>query len=600
MKKFLLTLCSALFGLSCFAANGDTFTIDDITYRVLNETKKTCSVYMASRTIEGEVVIPASVTNSATGGTYNVTEVASIAFQTAKLLTKVTLPEGITTISGGFNNSGIKEINLPSTLTKISTNPFVGCPNDIVFDISPSNQTFSFSKGMLIDKVTKTVVYINHTVKEFNLPTGIINVGPHAGSSSDVEIVNIPDSNEPVTFNNYAFYQSKVNRINAGKTRLTLKDYVFAFCDNLKNVDLSGLAPVGTYKHALYLGKENFCSCKNLESFIFPKKCSDSGSGTFIGCTNLTNVTFSQDLGILGSSLFNTCSSFDLFSLPETVYRLNDKVFYKSGLVALSIPIIKDIELWDGDESIFTKLKAIPQQFAAECPELSSVYIANGLQSINSSAFNKCSQLDYVFIASSTPPTLSTNSFVGISPTATLYVPIGSKTSYEAITGYSDNFARIVEVNFSTMITPAEITIKITDDAVARNGSTAEVGVDNSLQLVADLWPEDCYLKKVKWISSDPSVASVDENGLVKGESVGSTTIKAYTLDGSLCKAEMPVLVSQSVAISGVADTDSSSITLYNLAGQAVYTGTPYNWNGIASGVYIMKGKSNAKKIIIR
>ena len=63
------------------------------------------------------------------------------------------------------------------------------------------------------------------------------------------------------------------------------------------------------------------------------------------------------------------------------------------------------------------------------------------------------------------------------------------------------------------------------------------------MQLTAVLTPENVDNKEVTWTSSAPSVATVDENGVVTSVSEGYATIKATTTDGSNLTAEYQVQV---------------------------------------------------------
>lgn len=56
---------------------------------------------------------------------------------------------------------------------------------------------------------------------------------------------------------------------------------------------------------------------------------------------------------------------------------------------------------------------------------------------------------------------------------------------------------------------------------------------DQTEQLVATVNPEDLANKDLDWVSSDPSIATVDESGKVTGVKSGNTTITATTKDGS-------------------------------------------------------------------
>ena len=79
--------------------------------------------------------------------------------------------------------------------------------------------------------------------------------------------------------------------------------------------------------------------------------------------------------------------------------------------------------------------------------------------------------------------------------------------------------------------------------AIELDKQAAVVIEGETLQLTAIITPEDATNKKVNWASSNPNVATVDENGLVASCSLGTTTITAMTTDGSNLSASCMVTV---------------------------------------------------------
>ena len=74
--------------------------------------------------------------------------------------------------------------------------------------------------------------------------------------------------------------------------------------------------------------------------------------------------------------------------------------------------------------------------------------------------------------------------------------------------------------------------------------TTAEtLTVGRKLQLSATVLPAAATNKQLEWTSSNPAVASVDENGLVKALSVGYSVITAKSTDGSNKSAKCTVTV---------------------------------------------------------
>ncbi|MCM1327660.1 MAG: Ig-like domain-containing protein [Bacteroidales bacterium] len=67
---------------------------------------------------------------------------------------------------------------------------------------------------------------------------------------------------------------------------------------------------------------------------------------------------------------------------------------------------------------------------------------------------------------------------------------------------------------------------------VTLSQSTASLKVGDTLELTATVAPDDADNQKVQWSSTDPSVASVGEDGTVTAVKEGTATIKVTTADG--------------------------------------------------------------------
>lgn len=59
-----------------------------------------------------------------------------------------------------------------------------------------------------------------------------------------------------------------------------------------------------------------------------------------------------------------------------------------------------------------------------------------------------------------------------------------------------------------------------------------KVSINNSIQLIANVLPDDATDKKIIWSSSDEKIATVDKNGKVTGQSVGEVEIIATASNG--------------------------------------------------------------------
>lgn len=71
------------------------------------------------------------------------------------------------------------------------------------------------------------------------------------------------------------------------------------------------------------------------------------------------------------------------------------------------------------------------------------------------------------------------------------------------------------------------------------NNNNVVLSVGKSTKVVAIVEPETAINKKVNWYSSQPKIATVDNNGIVVAKSVGKAIIQAITEDGNLTAACM-------------------------------------------------------------
>ena len=99
----------------------------------------------------------------------------------------------------------------------------------------------------------------------------------------------------------------------------------------------------------------------------------------------------------------------------------------------------------------------------------------------------------------------------------------------------------------SVLVTPDSIQQPVAVTGVVLDKSAVTMEVRRSAQLTATVQPENADNKNVTWSSSNTAVATVDQNGKVKGVSVGTATVTVTTEDGSFT-ADCEVTVTPSTA----------------------------------------------------
>jgi len=147
---------------------------------------------------------------------------------------------------------------------------------------------------------------------------------------------------------------------------------------------------------------------------------------------------------------------------------------------------------------------------------------------------------------------------VNILPTDYLNSPIGIEYDEDMVTVFEDG--RIMALG-----TPGETTIKIYSEENPEILATININVvipvidiqfdirsikafkNRTQQIIATVLPENATNPVLEWESSDPEIASVDENGLITLNSEGNVTILAKSTDGTNIISRIDVTVDTAV-----------------------------------------------------
>ena len=109
-----------------------------------------------------------------------------------------------------------------------------------------------------------------------------------------------------------------------------------------------------------------------------------------------------------------------------------------------------------------------------------------------------------------------------------------------------DNGTAIITVASAdgTKTATCEVTVIVPVTGVSLDRTSAEIIKGDSMTLTAIVAPSNATNKNVIWTSSDPSVATVSQSGVITAIKAGSTTVVATTVDGEKTAAcEIVVIV---------------------------------------------------------
>jgi len=220
----------------------------------------------------------------------------------------------------------------------------------------------------------------------------------------------------------------------------------------------------------VYVGEEAFVGCFYLSSIDLPPSVISIGDRTFAECYNLAGTfTLPSSIATIGEDAFGLCtglSGFEIDNINPNYSTLDGVLFNKNKTELIIYPAGKQ-----GDYLIPESVTGLSYKSFEFCAglgnlkiiepinsigigafwysSLTSVTIGNSVTFIGSGAFSECKSLRSIYVNSTIPLDLtnSTNVFSNVDKTTcTLYVPIGSKTLYQAANQWKD-FTNVVEVN---------------------------------------------------------------------------------------------------------------------------------------------------------
>lgn len=109
----------------------------------------------------------------------------------------------------------------------------------------------------------------------------------------------------------------------------------------------------------------------------------------------------------------------------------------------------------------------------------------------------------------------------------------------------------------------------------------------NSSKVTATVAPSNATNNSVKWVSSSPDVATVDDNGNVTALKAGSTTITCTAVDGSGVSASCPVTVTAKSTTTNPSEQDKTDPTYtYGLFSSLQYCTTFYGGEQIVFNIF--------------
>ena len=463
MKKLRFILLSIVVLLVSGRAEAYDFESGGLYYNILDADAKTVEVTCENYTdwdtkanYSGDIVVPATVSNG--GITYSVIKIGQLAFKGSEI-TSLTLSEGIETIEQDICEGcySLASLSLPSTLRTIGYAAFWNCD---------ALRTIDLPEGLTT--LGNNVFSYCNSIKTVYLPSTLSSIGDGSFTGTTSLLSVISRISVPFEVNMNVFAQSQWNNETQSNTYIPCSATLYV--------------PVGTTsKYQAFEGWKMFSDIVEGE----PKETTVNGlnysyvdgrgTATVIGRADeeLRNITIPATVSIdgkkynvkeVGVGAFQSCG-IDTLIIQEGVEVISKNAFRNNqgNLRSVTLP---------------TSLRTIGEGAFYNCYGIRNLIIPNGVTSIGKEAFRECYNIqklelpatltsigEYAFYPTrdlSVVTSRITNPFeIGQSvfctgwtwendnqlftrSSATLYVPDGSKSAYQAIDGWN-MFADIIE-----------------------------------------------------------------------------------------------------------------------------------------------------------
>ena len=398
----------------------------------------------------------------------NVTTVGYSAFKRCSSLTTVTFEKEsqLKTIGGDYYYGGafsdctaLTSIEIPASVETIGNTAFSDCS---------SLATVTFEKGSRLKTIGNNAYYRCTSLTSIEIPASVETIEKKAFMHcSSLATVTFEKGSQLKTIagDSYdgAFSDcTALTSIEIPASVETIEATAFKRCSQLATVTFekgSQLKTIGGGYSSSHFGTYSdyygaFSDCSSLTSIEIPASVETIEATAFSDCSQLATVTFEKgsQLKTIGGGYsssyyygaFLGCSSLTSIEIPASVETIEATAFKRcSKLTTVTFEKGSQLKIIGGGFDTNVGYRYIYGAFS-ELKNLMTVDMSacTQVEIIEECAFYNDPELRLFKVSTETPPTCENNAFVGINPYSVLKVPSGCANAYKAATGWK-NFASI-------------------------------------------------------------------------------------------------------------------------------------------------------------
>ena len=461
-------------------------------------------------------------------------EIGESAFSNCASLAEIVIPDRVTSIGkSAFSGcTSLTEIVIPDSVTEIGEYAFSGCT--------------SLSKVKLSNNLT------------------IIEAGTFFDCTSLTEIV-IPDSVTKIRgtgsyYNDNGAFSgcTSMKSITIGSGVEELDDSFISFCRGLANINVSPNSKNYSSIDGVLFNKDGtellaYPGGNDRSEYIIPDGVTKINYEAFSGCTSMKSITIGSGVEELDDSFISFCrrlANINVSPNNKNYSSIDGVLFNKDGSKLLAYPR-------GNERSKYT----IPDGVTTVCKNaflgcyIKTLTIPVSVTEIESNAFgnkyysfyNTINDIYYLGTREQWKEVVvgENNSVI---TRARLHCADDPPCNHswsawevvEEATYEKDGLERRV-CSLCNIEETRSIPKLVRVSAIELSESEKKLNVGKSFTITATVKPDNAWNRTVTWSSSDPSIATVDENGTVTAIAEGEAIITAESADG--VKAECKVTV---------------------------------------------------------
>lgn len=519
------------------------------------------NLYINGKLLENELVIPENINSINDYAFYNYQKVKDIlisdnvlsigreAFYDCVGVENISLGKNVASIGYmAFTNCGSKELKIPRSVTSIGFRALDGRFESFVVDEdNPSYSSDSY--GVLYDKSKKVLIKYPKIIKrvEFTVPDSVVKIGPYSFKGANIEKVIIGDSVKEIS--EAAFYAGfGIESVIIGNGVSVIGEKAFYYCCNMTDLELGS--------NVTTIGRNAFQDCHLLRNFTLGNKVEIIGARAFDYCYSLTEMIIPDSVKTIGESAFIDCFRLSRVKLGDNVTFIGNNAFVRSSIVTIAIPEsatnIQNYAFWNcekltdiyymGTEETWTSMSVTVKNSVSVHFNHRHSYIPkitteatcnyNGVKTYICDCGDRYQEVIDALGHSmgdweiETKPTCTTDGYEVKRCTRCWYnysrkiTRLGHSYTYISMPSVNNEpsyFSCVCYCGFS-----CDFKVALSD---------VKLNYKNSIYLNPDINIDDSLKYTVSYVSSNPSVATVDENGNIYGAGKGNATITCTVTD---------------------------------------------------------------------